>query len=241
MNKKKILIELKNIFKNYKKNKVLNGINFKLYEGERIAIIGSNGSGKTTICEIISGLKKIDKGEINYNFDQKKMAFYLSIVFQNQKYPEYLSVRDIINLYTSLYKGIINKDEINEMKEQFDINSILNKTINNLSVGQLQRINLFLSLFFKPKIFIGDEITTGLDIYTKIKVLDYLKKEINKNKITILLVSHDWEEINFLCERVVLINKGKIIDNVDVESIKKNYHTFLDYFNNKLKQEEKKE
>jgi ABC-2 type transport system ATP-binding protein len=114
------------------------------------------------------------------------------------------------------------------------ISPLLKEKITKLSGGQKQRLNLYLSLFHQPQIFIGDEITTGLDIQTKIEVINFLKKQASEREMTLILVSHHWDEIISLCSRVILLNKGSLIDDTTPQKIEKKYNSLLNYYQAKI-------
>ena len=121
------------------------------------------------------------------------------------------------------------------MWKTFDIHSLLDKKIAKLSGGQKQRLNLYLCLFHQPQIFIGDEITTGLDIQTKIEAINLLQRQISEKQMTLILVTHDWDEIVSLCSRVILINRGLLIDDTTPTQIKKQYQgSLINYYQDKL-------
>ena len=227
MNEKKYLIKVENLTKNYQKKKVLGPVNFTIKKGEKIAIIGANGSGKTTLCEIIANLKNPTYGRVKYGFSSSKLGNLLSINFQEQNYPQALIVRDLTDFYHEVYQT--NRKQ-SELWKTFNISPLLSKKIITLSGGQKQRLNLYLSLFYQPEIFIGDEITTGLDIQTKIEVIDFLKKQASKRDMTLILVSHHWDEITSLCSRVILLNKGSLIDDTTPQKIEKKYNSLLNYY-----------
>ncbi|MCE8169343.1 MAG: ABC transporter ATP-binding protein [Candidatus Moeniiplasma glomeromycotorum] len=229
--KQKYLIKAEGLTKNYQNKKVLGPINFAIKKGEKIAIIGANGSGKTTLCEIIANLKNPTGGKVKYGFSPRQLGNLLSINFQEQNYPSTLIVQDLIDFYHSVYK---TKPKHSELWKTFTISPLLNKKIVKLSGGQKQRLNLYLSLFYQPEIFIGDEITTGLDIQTKIEVINFLQKQTSERNMTLILVSHHWDEIISLCSRVILINKGSLIDDTTPKNIEKKYNSLLDYYQAKI-------
>jgi ABC-2 type transport system ATP-binding protein len=139
-------------------------------------------------------LKSPTRGQVKYGFPYSKLTELLSINFQEQKYPEHLIVRDLTDFYHVVYQKIVKQKGCEEEKKilwkTFIISPLLEKKITSLSGGEKQRLNLYLSLFHQPQIFIGDEITTGLDIQTKIEVINFLKKQTEERNMTLILVSH---------------------------------------------------
>jgi ABC-2 type transport system ATP-binding protein len=224
------LIKVDNLTKNRGKRRILKNISFTISKGERIALIGSNGAGKTTLCEIISGFKKGTSGKVIYGFPDNQLSKKIAINFQHQSFPEELNVYDIVTYYRRLYPKV-KESQFKHFLEVFEINGLKYQRLTKLSIGQLQRVNLFLTLFYKPLLFIGDEITTGLDIEKKTSIIEFIKENIVSEKMSILLVSHNWEEISYLCERVIFLQEGVIIDDLSVKTIIDKYGSFIDYFN----------
>ncbi|QVK01615.1 ABC transporter ATP-binding protein [Mycoplasma mycoides subsp. capri] len=224
------LIEVKNISKKYNKKTVLGPINLKINKGESVAIFGANGAGKTTLCEIIANTKSQSSGEVLYDFKKEEIAFKIGINFQSQTYPNFINVKELIDFYKTLYKNIIDKTYFDQMINKFKLKELFKQKISSLSGGQRQRVNLFVSLFNKPEIYIGDEITTGLDVKAQLEIIDLLKKEIKDKEMTLILVSHNLDEIKELCDRIVFLDKGKIIDDAPIEKILNQYGTLLEYY-----------
>jgi ABC-2 type transport system ATP-binding protein len=225
------MIQLKNIIKKYNNKIVLGPINLNIILGEKIAIVGANGSGKSTLCEIIAGSKKSTSGSINYQIDRTSLYKKLSISFQDQHYPRMAKVKDFLNFYKSVYEKDINQEKFQILEKKLKIEQLKNYFIYKLSGGEKQRFCLFISLCYEPTFFIGDEITNNLDVETSLDIINFLKEEIEKNKMTLCLVSHNWEEIKNLCKRIIFLKKGKIIDDTNIETIKNKYNSsLLEYF-----------
>ncbi|WP_322740601.1 ATP-binding cassette domain-containing protein [Mycoplasma mycoides] len=141
-----------------------------------------------------------------------------------------MNVKELIDFYKILYKNIIDKTYFDQMINKFKLKELFKQKISSLSGGQRQRVNLFVSLFNKPEIYIGDEITTGLDVKAQLEIIDLLKKEIKDKEMTLILVSHNLDEIKQLCDRIVFLDKGKIIDDAPIEKILNQYGTLLEYY-----------
>lgn len=116
------------------------------------------------------------------------------------------------------------------MVKIFKLDELYKQKVTSLSGGQRQRVNLFVSLFNKPEIYIGDEITTGLDVEAQLEIIDLLKKEIKDKGMTLILVSHNLDEIKQLCDRIIFLDKGKIIDDAPIDQILDQYGTLLEYY-----------
>lgn len=227
------IIKVEKITKKYQSKNSLGPLTLNIKKGDKIAIVGANGSGKSTLCEMIAGLRNPTTGTIKYTFPQENLSQMLSINFQEQNYPSTLISRDLTDFYHNIYK--LSKTQ-HELWKTFRISLLLPKKITGLSGGQKQRLNLYLSLFYQPKIFIGDEITTGLDIQTQIEVINFLKKQTSERQMTLILVTHNWDEIISLCSRVVLLHQGLIIDDTTPQKIEKEYKSLIDYYRDKINQ-----
>ncbi|PZV99952.1 ABC transporter ATP-binding protein [Metamycoplasma auris] len=233
------LIEIKNVTKKYGNKLVLGPINLRIEKGSSVAIFGANGAGKSTLVEIIASTKKQTTGEVNYEFAKSKIPYKIGISFQSQIYPNFINVKELIKFYQTLYKGILDDAYFNKMIEIFNLKELYKQRINTLSGGQRQRLNLFFSLFNNPEIYIGDEITTGLDVENQLEIINLLKQEIKNKGLTLILVSHNLNEIKELCERVIFLDHGEIIDDTSVQDILKQNKTLLDYYLKKINSNKK--
>jgi ABC-2 type transport system ATP-binding protein len=213
-----MIIEVKNLTKSYEGKKAVDDVSFNIEEGEIFGIIGPNGAGKTTILECIEGLRIPDLGSIrvlNFNplKDRKKMYEYIGVQLQETTYPDRLKVWEICRLFSSFYK---NPVPYNDLLRQFDLEEKKNSYISKLSGGQKQKLSIILALIPNPKIVFLDELTTGLDPQARRSMWGYIK-ELKEKGLTICLTTHYMEEAEYLCDRVAIINEGKIaaIDTVD--------------------------
>lgn len=210
------LIEIKNVKKSFtfgtETKDVLKSINLNINENENIAILGGNGAGKTTLVEIIVGLNKPTSGEVKFNFEYNRSYLEkIGIQFQDSTYPPGISVKNIIDFVLEIFKVDINKDELNALIKIFGVDSFYKKRGSSLSGGQLQRLNALVAIIQKPKILFLDELSTGLDISIRTRIREFIKAYAKENNMTIVLVSHDMGEIDFLCERIVFLKNGEII------------------------------
>ncbi|MGL5617520.1 MAG: ABC transporter ATP-binding protein [Metamycoplasmataceae bacterium] len=231
---KKVLIDVVNLRKDFGKLKhaktVLQDITFKIREGESVGILGANGAGKTTLVEILAGLNKQTSGEVHYLFDYKKSHLEeVGIQFQESSYPPGLSVKEIIAFVIEIYGTKIDENELNALIHIFGINEFYKKHASSLSGGQQQRLNALLALIHKPKVLFLDEISTGLDITIRTKIKDFIKLYAKENNMTIVLISHDMDEVEHLVDRVIIIDKGIILVDMDKEEILDKYENLNDF------------
>jgi len=220
---------LKDLFNpEFKKIKAVDNITFSIGKGDLVGFIGPNGAGKTTTIKMLCGILWPTSGEISVDgkipyHNRKDYVKDIGAVFGQRKslWPE-LSVRDNLELIGSIY-GIKTdkiKNRINELKKMININEFYNQPFRKLSLGQQMKAELVASLIHSPKILFLDEPTIGMDIIAKADFIQLLK-EINKNeKCTIILTSHDLIEIEKLCKRIIVINRGKILFDGNVENIR---------------------
>ncbi|WP_339029732.1 ABC transporter ATP-binding protein [Spiroplasma endosymbiont of Cantharis nigra] len=216
------MIELVDICKKYKKNEVLKGINLNILDNESIAILGSNGCGKTTLAEIIAKVIKPSSGEIEYLDNEKnKINKKIGMQFQDGSWPIGTRVYDLVKFFRN--KEYFDTEEFQELSLAFNLKEIIKKDMFSLSGGQRQRANCFLSIINKPDILILDELITGLDLEMQIRLISFFKNYKATNNIILLIVSHIPEEVESLCDRVIILKDGVIFEDKKVTEIKKKY------------------
>ncbi len=207
------VIEVNNLIKNYGKIKAVDGVSFEVNEGEIFGMVGPNGAGKTTTIECIEGLRKPDKGIINVlnlnpSTDREKFYEKVGVQLQETNYQDKIKVYEICELFTSLYKKPLN---YNDLLKRFELYDFKNGFVMKLSGGQKQKLSIILALISNPEIIFLDEITTGLDPKARRDMWKIVKELKNEGK-TIFLTTHYMEEAEFLCDRVSIIDKGKIVE-----------------------------
>lgn len=225
-----VLIDVKNLKKDFGHKTVLHDITFQVRDGESIGILGGNGAGKTTLVEILAGLNKKTSGEIDYLFEYKKSYLEeIGIQFQDSSYPPGLSVKEIIKFVLEIYGTKIETSELNALIRIFGINEYYTKHVSSLSGGQQQRLNALLALIHKPKVLFLDEISTGLDITIRTKIKKFIKEYARENGMTLVLVSHDMEELEFLVDRIIIIDKGRVVANIDKSEILEKHDSLTNF------------
>lgn len=224
----KALITISHLKKHFRRGKkklqVLKDVNLQINDRQNLALLGANGAGKTTLVECIVGTTKQDSGEITYNYDYvNNFQEKLGIQFQDSSYPGGLKVKNIVNFMVEVYDVPIKKKELDDLVFQFGLKELWKHSARSLSGGQKQRLNILLALLHQPKIVFLDELSTGLDISAKEQVTGFIKDYCQKHNITIVLVSHDVHEIEQLCDRIVILQSGKIKVDVLKKDIAKNF------------------
>ncbi|MFO7523819.1 MAG: ABC transporter ATP-binding protein [Ignavibacteriaceae bacterium] len=205
------MIQVKQIEKKFGRFEVLRGISFNVEPGKITAIVGPNGSGKTTIIKSILGLVRPDNGEILIDnksilddFLYRKNIGYMP---QSASFPENLTVREVIKMICDLRSSELKLDQgvINKL----NLSSELGKQIKNLSGGNKQKVSALISLMFDPSIIILDEPTAGLDPVASSQFKDIILKEKQKGK-AIILTSHIMSEIEEMADNIIFLLEGKI-------------------------------
>lgn len=218
----KKIIEISNLTKRIRKLVIINNINLDIFRGERIAILGANGSGKTTLIELIANITTASTGTIKIFSDQEKLK-RIGLQFQEGYWPKGVTPKSIIKYYVG--KKGSKTQPIIDLINTFDIANIMNKDLNNLSGGEKQRFNAMLAIINVPEILILDELITGLDLKMQVKLITFFKNYLQDNNKTLLMISHIPEEVEALCQRVILLEKGKIIYDKTLTEIQKEFGT----------------
>ena len=224
-----MFIQIKNLTKKFKNNLAVNKINFSIEKNKTVGLLGPNGCGKTTSIGMMLGLIKPSEGEIiidNINLEKADRVSILSKMNFASPYvelPKRLTVKQNLEVYGRLY-GVKNLDKkIKEISEELDIKKFLNKKTGELSSGQKNRVTLAKSLINDPEIIFLDEPTASLDPDVGDYVRGYIESYKLKNKITILLASHNMAEVERLCDSIIMMKNGKIIDEGTCETIIKKH------------------
>ena len=211
-------INVKNLSKRFNGFIAVKNISFNLEKNKTLGILGPNGCGKTTSIGMMLGLITPTSGEVlidNKDINKVNHEDLLSRMNFASPYielPKKLTVRQNLEVYGRLY-GVENlKDRISEISEDLDLNNFLDKNTGELSSGQKNRVSLAKSLINKPEVLFLDEPTASLDPDIGDFVRNYIETYKTKNNITILLASHNMNEVERLCDTVIMMKKGEIVD-----------------------------
>ena len=210
----KDVIKVSNLIKIYNNKRVLDDLSFHLLAGEALGVLGSNGAGKTTLLETIEGLRSIDSGSVwllgkDIKKDHKSVQENIGIQLQKNSLFGELSVKQNIRLYANLYN---KSDSIDALIHDFDLIEQKNTEVKNLSGGQFQRLNLCIAMINNPAILFLDEPTTGLDPKARIILWEKIR-QLKAKGTSIVLTTHYMEEAQALCDRIIVLHKGKFIAN----------------------------
>ena len=224
-----MFIQVKNLTKKFKNSIAVDKINFHIEQNKTVGLLGPNGCGKTTSIGMMLGLIKPSEGEIiidNKNLEKTDRVSILSRMNFASPYvelPKRLTVKQNLEVYGRLY-GVKNLEtKINEISKELDIKNFLEKKTGELSSGQKNRVTLAKSLINDPEILFLDEPTASLDPDIGDYVRSYIESYKSKNKITILLASHNMTEVERLCDSIIMMKNGKIIDEGTCEEIIKKH------------------
>ena len=211
-------LEVRNLFKKFDSTIAVNNISFKIEKNKTLGLLGPNGCGKTTSIGMMLGLITPTSGQIfinEINLEPKNRIKLLSLMNFASPYielPKKLTVKQNLEIYARLYGVKEVSNRIDEMIEDLNLKNFLNKKTGELSSGQKNRVSLAKSLINKPKLLFLDEPTASLDPDIGDFVREYLEKYKKKNELTMLLASHNMKEAERLCNSLVMMKNGEIVD-----------------------------
>ena len=213
-----MFVEVKNLTKIYNSYLAVDKINFTIEKNKTIGLLGPNGCGKTTTIGMMLGLVTATEGEILIEkkniskFKRDEILNRFNFASPYVELPKKLTVKQNLEIYGRLY-GISNlRERINEISSDLDIKIFFDRKTGELSSGQKNRVSLAKSLINKPEILLLDEPTASLDPDIGDFIRSYIQEYKSKNKVTVLLASHNMNEVERLCDSIIMMKKGKIID-----------------------------
>ena len=226
-------LEIKNVSKRYGDQQALIDISFSLKKGDIVGFLGPNGAGKTTLMKIITSILKQDSGVITingYNTQTNKISTKRQIGYLAENNPLYkdMLVTEYLDFIASLYKIDNKKDKVKEIINKTGLNGEIKKRIEELSKGYKQRVGIAAALVHDPNVLILDEPTTGLDPNQLVEIRKLIQ-EIGKEKI-VLLSTHVLQEIPKICNHIIIINKGKIVENAKMQDLIKTKNNLEKHF-----------
>jgi ABC-2 type transport system ATP-binding protein len=208
----KAIVKVKDLHKSYEKHEVVKGVSFEVEKGEVFGILGPNGAGKTTTLEMIEALRPIDKGSvtidgIDVTDNPQKVKAMIGVQLQSTAFMDKVKLTELLQQQAAAYGEKINPIEF---LEDVNLTDKASSYIENLSGGQRQRFSIAAALVHQPKVFFMDEPTTGLDPQARRNLWDLVER-VSGRGITIILTTHYMEEAELLCDRVAIMDAGKII------------------------------
>ena len=222
------MIKVINLSKSFQKNKAVKNINFRIGDNEILGLLGPNGCGKTTTIAMILGLLKPTEGRILINnkdieSNRIELLHKMNFISPYIELPKKLTVKQNLLVYGKLYNVKNIDEQIDYLSSTLKLNKFLNNLTGELSSGQKNRVSLAKSLINNPSVLLLDEPTASLDPETGDFVRSFLQDYIKQKKISILLASHNMEEVKRLCTSVLMMKNGKIIDSGDPNKLIKKH------------------
>lgn len=222
MDKEEKILEIINVNKSFGKTKIIKNLNLSVNSGEIFGFLGPNGAGKSTTIKMIVGLLSIDSGDIYINGysikkDFKKAMKNVGAIVENPDLYEYLTGYENLMLIARIYR--VKKNKLNEIIELMGLKNRIKDKVKKYSIGMKQRLGLAMALIREPKLLILDEPTNGLDPSGIHDLRDLLKRLAHDKGICIFVSSHLLSEIELMCDRVAIINKGEIIKVSTIKDI----------------------
>ncbi|MEO3782329.1 ABC transporter ATP-binding protein [Actinocorallia sp. B10E7] len=206
------VIEVKNLHKRYKDQVAVEDVSFEVRAGEIFGVLGPNGAGKTTAVECVSGLRTPDRGTIRVAGidpfqDRDALRRVLGVQLQSAALPDKIKVWEALDLYASFYT---DPEDWRELMERVGLVAKRDSRFGELSGGQRQRLSVALALVGRPRIAVLDELTTGLDPQSRRDTRE-LVEHVRDSGVTVVLVTHFMEEAERLCDRIALIDSGRVV------------------------------
>jgi ABC-2 type transport system ATP-binding protein len=215
-------IVVKDVYKSFKDVKAVQGITLDISKGEYVALLGPNGAGKTTLVEMIEGIQKQDSGDIiinglHWKGNEDQLHRVIGLSLQETNFIDKLKVKETLNLFSSFFS--LPDTRADEVLEMVNLAGKSKAFVQNLSGGQRQRLALSIALLNRPEILLLDEPTTGLDPTARREVWDILV-DLKKNyNTTMILTTHYMEEASYLCDRIVIMDSGKVLARGTLENL----------------------
>lgn len=225
---------VRNLTKIIHNKNILDNISFDIEQGEIVGFIGQNGAGKTTIIKCIAGLYDFNRGNVNINGYDLKTNFEnalskVGFIIENPEMYNNLSGWKNLKILSLLYEKV-DDDYLQELIKEVKLEKRIYDKVGTYSLGMKQRLGLVQALMHQPSILILDEPTNGLDPVGIMELRDILLKLRNEKNITILIASHMLSELEHICDRFIMVDNGKIINQVKIETLKKENKSLEDLF-----------
>ena len=231
------LINVVNLVKTFDEQSVIKNISFNVKKNSIVGILGKNGAGKTTLLGMLLGLITPTKGDIfilgkNLKLNKKEILSEINFQSPYVDLPKKMTVEQNLSFYSRLY-GVKNFNIVIEnLVDDLKIRDLVKKNYGSLSAGQKTKINLCKALLNKPKLLLLDEPTASLDPETSIFIRNYLLEYQKKNNSSILITSHNLNEVQAMCSNIILLKSGEIVSEGNIKQILKNhnYKTLIELF-----------
>lgn len=224
------MVKVTNLSKSFKNVNAVSNVNFTVDAGEIVGLLGENGAGKTTTLRMLATMLKPTEGTVEINGydiinDGDKVRSQIGILFGGEVgLYDRLTARENIR-YFAMLNGISKEEadkNISELCKLLDMDEYIDRRVGKFSRGMKQKVAIARSIIHNPKVMLFDEPTMGLDVTASRIVQNFIFKCKEENK-AIIFSSHSMQEVEKLCDRVIIINKGKIIENIRIQELKEKY------------------
>lgn len=219
------MIHIKNVTKRYEDMIAINDISSEMEEGKIFGLVGSNGAGKSTLLRLLAGVQKPESGEIFIDdekiYENPRVKENIFFVAEEPCFLPQANLKDMAKFYSSVYPNW-NGERFQKLNTLFRLD--LKRKLNNFSRGMKRQASLVLALSTMPKILLLDEIFDGLDPVIRLAFVEILKEDVRERGITVVVSSHNLRELEELCDHFVLMHKGNIVFQKDLEDLKLGIH-----------------
>ena len=226
-----VILKCENLCKSFGKKQILNNVSLEVNQGDILGFIGPNGAGKTTTIKLILGLQSIDSGTVKINGYDIQKEFEKAIekvgtIVENPDLYMYLSGYDNLKLISNMYKNI-DKKRIDEVVKLVKLEQRINDKVSKYSLGMRQRLGIAQALLHKPNLLILDEPTNGLDPEGIKELRELIKDLAQKEKMAIVISSHNLSELESFCNKVTIIKNGTIVETSSIKEVKKVEQSYI--------------
>jgi ABC-2 type transport system ATP-binding protein len=216
------MLKITNVVKHFKDVKAVDGIDIEIKKGEYVALLGPNGAGKTTLVEMIEGIQKPDAGEIlieQKTWDKHKEELHqiIGLCLQETRFIDKYTVEETFKLFASFYN--LDQHRVEEILKAVNLVEKRKTFVVKLSGGQRQRLAIGIAILNNPEILLLDEPTTGLDPTARRDIWNILNKLREQNNTTMILTTHYMEEASYLCDRIIIMDQGKVLAKGTLEEL----------------------
>lgn len=224
-------IEVRNLTKKYKNFTAVDHISFNVFKGEVVGFIGANGAGKSTTIKMMKGILTPDDGSVtisglNYKKNRREILLKMGVVFGQRSVLCWdIPIMESFKLFRDMYRipKSLFEDNLEIFADILNISEYINKPPRQLSLGQRMKADLAAALLYNPEILFLDEPTIGIDVLAKSKMREFIQTINRERKTTIVITTHDMSDIEALCEKTIIIDKGKILYNGTIQELILNY------------------
>ena len=230
MDQQKPIVQLKNLSKVIKGKQIIDDLSLDIFPGQITGFLGPNGSGKTTTIRLMTGLMSMTDGEVIINGVSLKENFEgaienVGVIVENPEMYKYLSGYKNLKHFARMHKNV-SKERIDEVVKQVGMENRIHEKVSTYSLGMRQRLGLAQSLLNKPKFLILDEPTNGLDPAGIREFRDHLRKISREENVAVFVSSHLLSEMELMCDRIAVIQSGKLIDVRDITQQTASFYSF---------------